>query len=143
MAKTTTKKTTTKKATTRTAAPRSATFSAGKPISTQSGGRPVAAQSGVLQPRQPTEEKVTNAILMLAADDEGISFVVNGSSREFYVPLDDPNYAAMTSLLMSVQATGGHVAVKYTEPGVAIIGNRRRATALAKGVNAVISGSTF
>ena len=96
-----------------------------------------------LQPRLPTEEKVTNTILMLAADDEGMTFLVNKSSREFYVPLDDPNYAAKTSTLLSAHANGGTVAVKYTEPAIAIVGNRRRATAVAKGVHAVISGGSF
>lgn len=105
--------------------------------------KPVINPNPVLTKVEPTEEKATNQILMLAADDKGMTFYINRASAEFFVPLDDPNYAAMTSVLLSAHAAGAVVAVKYMEPAIGQLSNRRRALAVAKGVHGVISGASF
>lgn len=86
--------------------------------------------------------KITNQILMLAADAEGMTILINKADYEFFIEHDHPNYAAMVSTLLAAHASGAHVAVKYSQFS-GIQSQRRRALAVAKGVHAVISGSSF
>lgn len=92
-------------------------------------------------PRALTQ-KVTDVLLMVAVDGEGVTFVIKNAPSKFHIANTHGNYAAMVSLLLSAQGDGSSVAVKYTQLQP-IQAEVRNALAIAKGVNAVIAGDTF
>lgn len=87
-------------------------------------------------------EKVTNTLLMVAVERDGVEFNVNGSTLTFFVPNTHGNYAAMVSMLIAAQGNGAMIAVKYPK-FTAAANDRREPTAIARGVHAIISGGTF
>jgi len=81
---------------------------------------------------------------MVAAEKNQFTVLVAGSPGEFFVKIDDPNYAAKVSTILAAQANGADIAIKYLNISNAKLPNApREALAIAKGVHAIISGGSF
>lgn len=88
--------------------------------------------------------KTTGQVYMVAAEADRFTVIIAGSPGEFFVKVDDPNYAAKVSTVLAAQGNGAVIAVKYSNFSNAKVPNApREALAIAKGVHAIISGGSF
>ncbi len=92
------------------------------------------------QVEMSTSAKDQGAIFAVIADDDGLKITMEGASKAFRLSTQHDNYAALVSLVLSAQANGGWLTIRYSTVG-SIGRDTNSVLAIGVGVGAVVLGA--